>query len=127
MNFEEALAFCSQWLPAWTGNRPDLLIEFYSDSARYADPARPDGLQGRAAILSYFRRLLARNPDWKWEVAEILLTHKGFVLKWNAIIPTPKGVVRATGVDIVEVGAGKIVRNEVYFDRTELLRALGDV
>ena len=39
----EAEAFCARWLPAWTGNRPEALLEFYARDAYYADPAVPDG------------------------------------------------------------------------------------
>src|SRR5215813_5626253 len=31
--------FCRRWLSAWTGNRPQELIQFYSADAYYRDPA----------------------------------------------------------------------------------------
>ena len=124
MNEKQALEFCSRWLPAWTGNKPDLLIEFYSNEALYLDPANKAGLEGRDQILPYFRKLLSMNPNWKWEVLEVYPTEKGFLRKWKATIPVGTDVIIAHGIDIFEIKGGKIVRNEVYFDRTELLDAL---
>jgi hypothetical protein len=47
MELEKAKEFCDRWLPAWTGNRPELLISFYSDDAFYSDPYIPQGLKGK--------------------------------------------------------------------------------
>ncbi|MCB1152309.1 MAG: nuclear transport factor 2 family protein [Deltaproteobacteria bacterium] len=120
----EAEAFCARWLPAWTGNRPEALLEFYARDAYYADPAVPDGLRGREAMAAYFAKLLAANPRWIWETQEVHCTPRGFTLKWHARIPTPGGVLEQDGLDIVEIADGVITRNEVYFDRTPLLAAL---
>jgi ketosteroid isomerase-like protein len=88
MRKEEILDFCGKWLPAWEGNRPEDLIEFYSDDALCIDPANKQGLKGRSQILPYFRRMLAANPHWKWEPVEALATDLGFVAKWKATIPS---------------------------------------
>ena len=124
MKKEEILNFCGKWLPAWEGNRPDYLIEFYSDSALYIDPANKQGLKGRSQILSYFRNLLAANPSWKWEPVEVLATDLGFVAKWKATIPIGTELITEYGMDIVEIEQGRITRNEVYFDRSSILEAL---
>jgi len=115
------MEFCRKWLRAWTGNRPEELIEFYSEDAAYRDPARPQGLKGREALLGYFRRLLAANPDWVWEPLEVQATERGGWLKWRATIPNARGQIVEEGLDLVELRDGKISRNEVYFDRTALL------
>ncbi len=125
MEIQAAQELCNRWLPAWTGNRPDKLIEFYSTDAFYSDPVRRDGLRGHAQLLPYFERLLAQNPSWKWEVIEVFPTDKGFTGKWKATIPVGNTTVIEYGVDIVEVADGKITRNEVYFDRVALLKAVG--
>jgi hypothetical protein len=125
MELKAAEELCSRWLPAWTGNQPEKLIEFYSMDAFYSDPVRREGFKGHAEILPYFKRLLARNPDWKWEAVEIFPTEKGFTAKWKATIPAGNTTVIEYGVDIVEVTSGKVTRNEVYFDRAALLKAAG--
>jgi hypothetical protein len=124
MVIKEARALCDRWLPLWTGNRPEALIEAYADDVFYRDPARPAGVQGRAALLAYLRALLARNPDWTWEVDEIFPLDGGFALRWRATIPVGGTVVRETGLDLVLVAGGRITWNEVCFDRAAQLEAL---
>jgi ketosteroid isomerase-like protein len=126
MEIKAAEDLSKRWLAAWTGNRPDKLIEFYSADAFYSDhPAHRDGLLGHAQILPYFKRLLAENPKWVWEAVEVFPTKQGFTLKWKATIPAGSTTVVEYGVDIVEVADGKITRNEVYFDRMALMKAAG--
>jgi hypothetical protein len=113
-------SFCDEWLAAWTGNQPDKLLAFYTESAFYRDPAKPNGLKGHSELLPYFTRLLAKNPDWAWKALEILPTEIGFVLKWEATIPVGGRVIVETGLDIVELKDGRISRNEVYFNPSRL-------
>ena len=124
MSMDEVRQFCNEWLAAWTGNQPDLLIEFYSEDCLYQDPANPDGLRGHSEVLPYFKKLLAANPNWEWKADEIFLIENGFVLKWNASIPVKSNLLRISGLDIVELREDKIIRNEVHFDRTKWLKAL---
>lgn len=123
---EEAyiLDFCRRWLPAWTGNDPDLLLSFYADDVVYIDPAHPDGLEGEAQLRPYLVKLLAANPNWVWEVVEVFPTRLGFTLKWRVTIPVGRKNLIEHGMDIVELHNGKITRNEVFFDRSRLLEAL---
>ena len=52
-------------------------------------------------------------------------TVKGFTLKWEASIPVGNTIIKEQGLDIVELSNGKISLNEVYFDRTDWLKAIG--
>lgn len=124
MEPSKALKFCNRWLQAWTGNRPDELIKFYSFNAFYADPANPKGLTGHERIFPYFKKLLAANPAWRWRCRELFPTEKGFIVKWQAAIPVRETEIIEYGLDIVEMSHDRITRNEVYFDRTKLLSAL---
>jgi hypothetical protein len=124
INLKEAKELCNNWLPAWTGNNPDKLINFYSTEAFYSDPTVRNGLRGHNAILPYFKKLLKNNPNWKWTDEEIIPTDKGFTLKWKAIIPVGQSEIVEFGVDIVEIVDNKITRNEVYFDTLRLINAL---
>jgi hypothetical protein len=125
MELKAAQELCSRWLPAWTGNRPEVLINFYSADAFYSDTSRRGGLHGHAELLPYLKRLLAQNPQWKYEPLEIFPTDKGFTLKWKAVIPVGNTAVVEYGVDIVEVAGNLITRNEVYFDSAAMLKVLG--
>ena len=124
MDKAAAEELCRRWLPAWTGNQPEKLIEFYAEDAYYQDPGRPQGLRGREALLAYFTKLLAMNPHWIWELVEAIPTAEGFCGKWRATIPVGSKTVVEHGLDIVEVRDRRITRNEVYFDRTALLKAM---
>ncbi len=116
--------FITRWLEAWTGNRPETLLAYYSDDAFYADPAKPGGLRGKEALRTYFGKLLSLNPDWVWTAEEIIPTEKGCTLKWKAQIPVNDRNITLYGLDIVEISNNQITRNEVYFDRTIWVEAL---
>ena len=121
LSVSEARAFAQKWLPAWSGNNPELLAGFYSEDAFYLDPAIPGGIKGRPALLAYFRRLLGCNPNWVWTQIEAIPLEDGFLNKWLAKIPVGSKIVDVVGVCLVQLdGDGKIRRNEVYFDRNDL-------
>ena len=116
--------FCTHWLNSWTGNKPEQLLNFYTEDAFYSDPANRQGLKGHQQLLPYFSKLLKYNPNWIWKALEIIPTAKGFTLKWEASIPVGDTTIKEEGLDIVELQNGKISRNEVYFDRTAWLKAV---
>ena len=121
----EAAQFAQRWLPAWTGNDPERLAAFYSDDALYVDPGLPAGARGKIELLAYFRKLLAHNPHWVWTQLEAIPMEDGFLNKWLAKIPVGAKTLEIVGVCLVQLdGAGKIRRNEVYFDRTELMNEI---
>ena len=124
LDSEEARVFAERWLPAWTGNQPELLASFYTDDAFYADPAIPRGVRGREAVLAYFRKLLARNPEWIWSHRGSLPLRDGFFNRWHASIPVGEQIVEVEGVCTAQLRGGKIYSNEVFFDRSELLAAI---
>ena len=118
----EAKQFAEKWLPAWTGNHPELLAGFYSEDAFYLDPAIPQGVRGKNNLLAYFRKLLSVNPNWVWTQIEGIPMEDGFLNKWMAKIPVGPVTLEVVGVCFVQLDdAGKIRRNEVYFDRSPLL------
>lgn len=122
MEQEPLKDFCKRWLASWSGNRPDELIAFYDPAAYYQDPAFPQGLKGHGEILPYFKKLLAKNPDWRWSMQSIFPVMEGFVLKWRAEIPRDgKSAAICEGMDLVLLRGRIIVRNEVYFDPRPML------
>ena len=124
MEMKDIVTFCQNWLTSWTGNNPEKLISFYSKTAYYQDPANPKGLKGHDKLLPYFKKLLAANPKWIWQMTEAYPTEKGFILKWRTTIPVKSEEITEYGIDILELEDNKIIRNEVYFDRTELISLL---
>ena len=124
MDKRELSNFCDNWLSAWTGNNPSGLLKYYHDDALYIDPANREGLKGHIEIAGYFERLLAANPDWTWRTIEIFPIPTGAIMKWECTIPVGQEIIHEVGLDIVEIEGDKITRNEVYFDRTNLLAAI---
>jgi hypothetical protein len=122
MTKDEAREFALKWLPAWTGNNPEKLTGFYSDDVIYLDPGIPGGVCGKEKLLAYFKRLLAANPKWVWTQIEAIPMEGGFLNKWHADIPVGEKALEVAGVCFVQFNEkGLIRRNEVYFDRTELI------
>ena len=139
LDSDAARDFVARWLPAWSGNRPELLVSFYTEDAQYSDPAIPAGVRGREALLAYFRRLLSRNPEWVWTQLRSIPLLDGFLNFWHASIPlgtgrvapgpgavgsAGRGVVEVDGVCSVQLRDGRIYANHVFFDRSELLAAM---
>jgi len=121
---ERARTFAETWLPAWNGNRPERLASFYTDDAYYADPAIPSGVRGRAALLTYFTKLLSHNPNWVWTHRGSIPIQDGFLNKWHASIPAGSVTIEVDGVCTVQIRDGRIYSNEVFFDRSALLQAI---
>jgi hypothetical protein len=124
LDSEEARRFAEKWLPAWTGNQPELLVSFYSEDAFYSDPAIPQGVRGRPALLAYFRKLLARNPSWVWTQRGSIPLEHGFLNLWHASVPAGGRQLELDGACTVQLRDGLIYSNQVFFDRSELLRAI---
>jgi len=122
MKKDEAKEFASRWLSAWTGNKPEKLVSYYSDDCFYLDAGIPNGAKGKPELLAYFRKLLGQNPDWVWTQIEAIPMEGGFLNKWLAKIPVGTKTIECIGVCFLQFDEqGKIKRNEVYFDRTELV------
>lgn len=121
---EEARQFCTSWLPAWTGNDAERLASFYTEDAFYLDPTVPQGVQGKPALILYFRKLLGNNPAWVWEHLSGVPLEDGFLNKWKVSIPVGDRVIDCRGVCSVQLRDGLIYRNEVYFDTYELITAI---
>ena len=120
----EARRFAEEWLPAWTGNRPERLVSFYTDDVFYCDPAIPLGVRGRPALLAYFTKLLARYPAWVWTHRGSIPLEDGFLNLWHASIPVGERRLELDGACTVQLREGRIYSNQVFFDRTELLRSV---
>jgi hypothetical protein len=97
----EARRFAEDWLPAWSGNNPELLAGFYAEDTFYLDPSVPAGVKGKSELLVHFKKLLAHNPNWVWSQTEAIPMQDGFLNKWRALIPV--GAVQLEVVGICEI------------------------
>lgn len=81
---------------------------------------------GRAALLAYFRRLLAANPAMVWTRERLDPVEGGFAVTWRARVPVPGGeALDLKGMDLVLLRGGEIARNEVHFDLSRWLAKIG--
>ena len=103
---------------------PELLVSFYCEDTFYSDPANPQGVRGREALLVYFRQLLGRNPRWVWTQRDSIPLRDGFLNLWHASVPVGERVLDIDGVCTVQLRGGLIASNQVFFDRSELLAAI---
>ncbi len=125
MTQAEAKEFAARWLSAWTGNRPKELAVFYADDAFFLDPGRPLGIEGKEQLLAYFTKVTGNNPTWTWSLVEAIPIEDGFLGKLAACIPVGDKNMECVGLCFLQFNAdGKIKRNEIYFDRTELIREI---
>jgi hypothetical protein len=126
MTTEEAREFTSRWLPCWSGNKPANLLDFYADDAFFLDPGRPAGIKGKEQLTTYFTKVLGHNPTWVWTQLEPIPLEGGFMNRLQARIPVgDRVVVECTALCFLQFDdQGKIRRNEIYFDRTELIREI---
>lgn len=125
MTTEEARAFTDQWLPAWSGNNPERLLAFYADDAFFLDPGRPAGIRGKEQLTAYFTKVLGHNPTWVWSQLEPFPLENGFMNRLQAWIPIGDKTIQCSALCFLLFDEqGKICRNEIYFDRTDLVREI---
>ena len=79
---------------------------------------------GVVQAMSYFKKLLGNNPAWVWQHLSGVPLEDGFLNKWRASVPVGNRVIDCRGVCSVQLRAGLIYRNEVYFDTFELITAI---
>lgn len=119
-NPETTRSFIESWLAAWSGSA-EKLVNYYHPNAVYSDPSLAEPLNGIDKLSGYFSALLRKFEGWKWELIELFDQSSIITIKWKATFLINGEKVITYGMDIVELSGGKIIRNEVYFDRTKLL------
>ena len=91
---------------------------------RYVMSTELNGFDAQEALLAYFRKLLAQNPDWVWTHTGSIPLRDGFVNQWHASIPVGDLTLELDGICLVQIADGKIYSNQVYFDRSPLIAAV---
>lgn len=118
-------AFCDDWFRAWSGGDVERLVATFADDCFYSDPTRPQGLTGKEELRRYLQKWLPKNPDMVWTRERLYPVQGGFAVTWTARIPVAGETLVERGMDLVLLDdAGKVTRNEVYFDMTAWGRAL---
>lgn len=121
MNRTEAVELAERFLSAWNSQDVERVLACYTEDCIYLDPNTRGPVLGHEALRKYLSRLF---QQWKmhWSLREFFLfdSQSGGAFLWHAKLTPAKGgkTVEIDGMDLVIIRAGKLHRNEVYFDRT---------
>jgi len=125
VNNIELSSFINNWLEAWTIQDIEKLLLYYSEDLKYLDPNTRGVLDNREAFRLYVGKLFAAWPKMTWQ-AKNIFAHAdggGCTVTWHAEITKPDGrVLKLDGMDLVLITGDKITRNEVYFDKSLLIK-----
>ena len=121
--------FVQEWLEGWNAHDVDRIMRHYADDAVFQSPSvlslvpGSDGtLRGRAAIRDLYARALARFPELRFELEEIIERPYGVMLvyrKLNVFADRP-----GLTVEVFELDAGLVRRNVVYWGAEEVAARL---
>ena len=117
------------------GRDPDVQRTWYSDDAEVTILGVLEGA-GKPEVVAFFDGLYAAFPDLRMEVLDVLGEGDTVAVHWhmtgtfagpgqfNGVDPTGARV-DLTGVDVITVKDGRIVRNDAYTDNMTIARQLG--
>ena len=116
-----------RFLAAWNSQEIERVIACYSPDLVYRDPNTTSPVNGAQDMRRYLARLFdVWEMEWFLREAHPLAGIEGAAVLWRAEL-RHRGSGRsftAEGMDLVLMGDGRIVRNDVYFDRTEIASVL---
>ncbi|HPO16600.1 MAG TPA: nuclear transport factor 2 family protein [Candidatus Hydrogenedentes bacterium] len=127
MEQDQVTAFAERFMSAWNTQDSNRVLECYSDDLCYRDPGTSEPIHGSEAFRKYLGKLFAKwTMHWAFREGYPLAAQEGCVLLWHARFQKTGGneTVELDGMDLVLLCDDKIIRNEVYFDRTGLLAML---
>lgn len=120
---DSQLEIAERFLAAWNTQDVDTVLGCYTSDVEYRDPNTDGIVRGQEALRRYLTKLFAQ---WTmhWTLRELLPlgTTDGSAVLWEATL-TPLGgddTVVVQGMDLALLRDGRLVRNEVYFDRAAL-------
>ena len=117
-------------------SKKDLDAAFAFISAEAVDDFVAIGeFRGRPAIRGFFEDLLAAFPDFDMTVDRIVGDRSSAVVQWHAAgtfsggkfqgIEATGKHVEIRGVDVMEITAGEVVHNTIYYDGASFARQIG--
>jgi steroid delta-isomerase-like uncharacterized protein len=121
-------------LPYWNRHDLDGVLSFYAEEINWHNVALEETYQGKAEVRAYLSRLLVAFPDLTFGVTHRIARGDNVAEQWRlrgthlgeflGIPPTGRRV-DIPGMSMVELKAGKFVRDEFYFDSGIVLRQIG--
>ena len=118
----------------WNTGNAEISKELYSENAQRSDPNQPEPARGSQEIARYAAEVHTGFPDFKLEVNEAVQEGNLLVTHWTCTgthqgefqgMPATGNRIKITGMGLVRIENGKVVEEQVYFDRLTMLEQLG--
>jgi uncharacterized protein (TIGR02246 family) len=130
MKQEELPEFAQGFLDAWNSQDVERVVDVYTDDVVYIDPNTRGEVHGADALRRYLTKLFAAwDMEWSYKEGHVAAANENIAtVLWHATLRRQGGEdeVEADGMDLVVVEGDRIVRNEVYFDRSVLAPLLAE-
>jgi len=117
--------FVEDWLEGWNGRDLDRIMRHYAETAVFQSPSvlvmhpGSDGVvRGRAAIRELYAAALARFPELRFELEEVIERPYGVIVVYRklGVFSDQPGLT----VEVFETADGVVTRNVVYWGAEEV-------
>jgi ketosteroid isomerase-like protein len=101
---------------AFNRHDADALALFLTDDTVFEDTSPPDGrrVEGKAAVVEYWRQFFTRNPDARFETEEMIVCGDRAVARWVYRKARNNQPWHIRGVDVFTVRNGKVAAKLAY-------------
>jgi hypothetical protein len=122
--------FVQDWLEGWNTRDLDRMMHHYAETAVFQSPSvlvlRPgsDGcVRGRAAIREFYANALARFPQLRFELEDVIERPYGVIVVYYklGVFADRPGLT----VEVFETTDGLVTRNVVYWGAEEVASRFG--
>jgi steroid delta-isomerase-like uncharacterized protein len=123
-----------QMFDAWNGHDPDRLLKLLDEKYMSESDTLPSPIHGRDGARQFMQVYVKAFPDLHIDVTQILTDSDYVVARWTAkgthrgelmgIPPTNRRAI-TNGCSVVQVRAGKVIHEWLYWDTGHLLKQLG--
>ena len=116
MDEVEAKAFAADWIDSWNAHDLERILRHYTDDFEMSSPyirdvvGEPSGvLNGKAAIGAYWSKALAKFPDLRFELIDVLTGADSVAINYYG-----RGRRRVCEVFFFDA-AGKVIRAAAHY------------
>lgn len=112
----DAHQFAAEWIAAWNAHDLDRVLTHYAEDFCMSSPfiakmANPSGtLRGKESVRAYWEKALARVPDLKFELLDVLVGVDSVTVYYKAVFGRRAAEVFRFGAD------GKVHQAAAHYD-----------
>lgn len=102
---------------AFNRHEPEVLASLLTDDTVFEDTSpAPDGkrIEGKAAVVAFWRDWFERNPDAQFEAEEVIVTGDRAVVRWIYRKTRNGQPWHLRGVDLFKIRDGKVAAKLAY-------------